>query len=289
MDTEIQSLMEVLVAFWTALRNFAVTLILPSRLVQIAVAFGCWALAWLTMRWLGPHYENWMRSLEGRAKWQLRVLLVLHKRMTLLFFSVYLWASAYLFSFIFAFPSRRYLLVLIATIATAWVLIRIAAQLIRNKFMRRLVIWGLSIYAALYYLGFLDEAAATLDSLSLTMGNFSITALGLLKALVVTAILFAFARLISSTATTRIRSNEDISPSMRVLSVKFLQIVLYSAAFFLGLKAVGFDLTGLAVLSGAIGVGIGFGLQKVISNLVSGVIILLDKSIKPGDVISIKL
>ena len=287
MDTEIQSLMEVLVAFWTALRNFAVTLILPSRLVQIAVAFGCWALAWLTMRWLGPHYENWMRSLEGRAKWQLRVLLVLHKRMTLLFFSVYLWASAYLFSFIFAFPSRRYLLVLIATIATAWVLIRIAAQLIRNKFMRRLVIWGLSIYAALYYLGFLDEAAATLDSLSLTMGNFSITALGLLKALVVTAILFAFARLISSTATTRIRSNEDISPSMRVLSVKFLQIVLYSAAFFLGLKAVGFDLTGLAVLSGAIGVGIGFGLQKVISNLVSGVIILLDKSIKPGDVISI--
>ena len=57
--------------------------------------------------------------------------------------------------------------------------------------------------------------------------------------------------------------------------------------FFIGLKAVGFDLTGLAVLSGAIGVGIGFGLQKVVSNLVSGVIILLDKSIKPGDVISL--
>ena len=57
--------------------------------------------------------------------------------------------------------------------------------------------------------------------------------------------------------------------------------------FFIGLKAVGFDLTGLAVLSGAIGVGLGFGLQKVVSNLVSGVIILLDKSIKPGDVISL--
>jgi small-conductance mechanosensitive channel len=74
---------------------------------------------------------------------------------------------------------------------------------------------------------------------------------------------------------------------MRVLTVKFLQIVLFGAAFFIGLKAVGFDLTGLAVLSGAIGVGIGFGLQKVVSNLVSGVIILLDKSIKPGDVISL--
>jgi small-conductance mechanosensitive channel len=66
-----------------------------------------------------------------------------------------------------------------------------------------------------------------------------------------------------------------------------LQIFLYGAAFFLGLKAVGFDLTGLAVLSGAIGVGLGFGLQKVVSNLVSGMIILLDKSIKPGDVISL--
>ena len=74
---------------------------------------------------------------------------------------------------------------------------------------------------------------------------------------------------------------------MQVLVIKFLQVLLYGAAFFIGLKAVGFDLTGLAVLSGAIGIGLGFGLQKVVSNLVSGVIILLDKSIKPGDVISL--
>ena len=74
---------------------------------------------------------------------------------------------------------------------------------------------------------------------------------------------------------------------MQVLIVKALQIGLYGAAFFVGVKAIGIDLTGLAVLSGAIGVGLGFGLQKVVSNLVSGVIILLDKSIKPGDVISL--
>ncbi|HIF78659.1 MAG TPA: mechanosensitive ion channel, partial [Sulfitobacter sp.] len=84
-----------------------------------------------------------------------------------------------------------------------------------------------------------------------------------------------------------IRKNEDISPSMQVLAVKGVQILLYGLAFFIGVRAVGIDLTGLAVLSGAIGVGLGFGLQKVVSNLVSGVIILLDKSIKPGDVISL--
>jgi small-conductance mechanosensitive channel len=101
------------------------------------------------------------------------------------------------------------------------------------------------------------------------------------------SVLFTIARLISTTTATTIRKNEDISPSMQVLAVKGIQLFLYGAAFFMGVKTVGIDLTGLAVLSGAIGVGLGFGLQKVVSNLVSGVIILIDKSIKPGDVISL--
>ena len=109
----------------------------------------------------------------------------------------------------------------------------------------------------------------------------------MIVALVVIGALFTLARLISTTTAANIRKNEDISPSMQVLAVKGLQLALYGCAFFLGVKAVGIDLTGLAVLSGAIGVGLGFGLQKVVSNLVSGVIILLDKSIKPGDVISL--
>ena len=74
---------------------------------------------------------------------------------------------------------------------------------------------------------------------------------------------------------------------MRVLVAKLLQITLFTLAVVIGLRAIGLDLTGLAVFSGAVGVGIGFGLQKVVSNLVSGVIILLDKSVKPGDVISL--
>ena len=74
---------------------------------------------------------------------------------------------------------------------------------------------------------------------------------------------------------------------MRELIIKAVQVIMYGAVFFIGLKVLGFDLTGFAVLSGAVGVGLGFGLQKVVSNLVSGIIILLDKSIKPGDVISI--
>ena len=99
--------------------------------------------------------------------------------------------------------------------------------------------------------------------------------------------LFFAVRFVSASASTRIRRSADISPSIQVLTIKIMQVVLYSIAFFVGLKTVGVDLTGLAVLSGAVGVGLGFGLQKVVSNLVSGFILLLDKSIKPGDVISL--
>jgi small-conductance mechanosensitive channel len=162
-----------------------------------------------------------------------------------------------------------------------------ATRLVRNAFLRRSVTWGLWIYVTLYYLGLIDAFSGFLDGVAIEFGDFRLSALAIVKALVVTGILFTIARLISTTTSARIRENEDISPSMRVLAVKMLQITLYGAAFFIGLKAVGFDLTGLAVLSGAIGVGLGFGLQKVVSNLVSGVIILLDKSIKPGDVISL--
>ena len=287
MESDLQSLMQSLGTFWVSIQNFAVSLVLPSRLIQIAVAIVCFGLAWLTMRWIGPRFQAWMRSLEGHPKWHLRGLLILYKRLTLLIFALYVWIAAGVFSQIYAFPSRRYLLVLIATIATAWFCIRIAAQVVRNRFLRRIVIWGLSAYALLYYMGFLEETSAFLDSVAIHFGTFRLSALAILKALVVTGLLVTVARLIAGTASVRIRQNPDISPSMQVLSVKFLQIVLYSAAFFIGLKAVGFDLTGLAVLSGAIGLGLGFGLQKVVSNLVSGVIILLDKSIKPGDVISL--
>ncbi|MCB2117597.1 MAG: mechanosensitive ion channel [Rhodobacteraceae bacterium] len=236
---------------------------------------------------MAPRFDDWIRSLEGRPKWQLRWLAVLRDRMRLGIFAAFAWLAAGGYAALYNFPSRRYLIVLAATIATAWFFIRVAAQLVKNRFLRQVTIWGLTIYATLYYTRFLGDATRFLNGLAVQFGDFRLSALAVLKAALVTTLLFFGARVLALGAARKISANEDISPSMRVLTVKFLQIALYSAAVFIGLKAVGFDLTGLAVLSGAIGVGLGFGLQKVVSNLVSGVIILLDKSIKPGDVISL--
>jgi len=262
-------------------------LLLPSRLWQIGILFICIVVAWALTRWIKPTFHEWIRTLAGRPKWQLRALLVLHRRLGLIIFSILIWIAATVMAEITPFVSRRFLLELIGTITIAILLVGFAARLVQNTFLRQVVTWFLWIYVTLYYLGIVDEISNFLDSLALSLGDMRVSLLTVLQALIAIGVLFTFARVATSTATERIHANSEISPSMKVLAVKFLQVLLFGSAFFLGLKAVGVDLTGLAVLSGAIGVGLGFGLQKVVSNLVSGVIILLDKSIKPGDVISI--
>lgn len=259
----------------------------PSRFMQVLLLFALFLLAWGITALISPRFDAWIRAQEGMAKGRLRLLVLMRNRLRGLIFVVLAWASVAAIQLYTPFPSRRYLVVLWASIATAWVLIGLVSRLIRNPLMRRALRWMAWIYVTLLYLGFLQPASDFLDSLSLSFGDFRISALGVLKAVIVTGALFTAARVVTQGAARRIAANADIAPSFGVLAVKLLQIVLYGAAFFLGLKAVGFDLTGLAVLSGAIGVGLGFGLQKVVSNLVSGVIILLDKSVKPGDVISL--
>jgi small-conductance mechanosensitive channel len=275
---------EALVAQATA---FAQSLTTPGwRLYQILIILGlillCHGLAW----GLGARMDAWMRGLEGWPKWRLRALVVIRRRLRLILFVAVAWPLVWTMREA-TWPSRSYMISIAATLATAWLLVGLAARLVRNKALRRLVTWALWIYVTLYVLDLTGTAAGFLDGLAIEFGSFRLSALAVVKALVVTGLLVALARSTTQITAARIRANEDFSPSMQVLAIKVTQVALYGAAFFIGLKAVGFDLTGLAVLSGAIGVGLGFGLQKVVSNLVSGIIILLDKSIKPGDVISL--
>lgn len=281
-------LKDELVRLWHTGLTFVSDLLQPGwKLWQLLIILGLMLLAWVIRRWAVERMTAWMRGQTGRPKWQLRWLVMVRNRLGLIIFALLAWTVYFIMLEIFRWPSRSYLVGLAATIGTAWMVVSFVARLVRNPFLRKIVNWGLWAYVTLFYLGVLDETKEVLDGLAISAGDFRLSILGAITALVVIGILFTGARFVSATTSNRISKNEDISPSMRVLVVKLLQIVLYAGAFFLGLKAIGFDLTGLAVLSGAIGVGLGFGLQKVVSNLVSGVIILLDKSIKPGDVITI--
>ncbi len=265
---------------------FLTGLLRPWNAYQLGIALAVFALAHLLAMVVAPRLYDWMRGLEGRPKWQMRILVILHRRIRMILFVAIIWL-------VFAvmqettWPSRSYILGVIAELATAWLFIAFAARLIANAFLRAVVRYGAWAWVTLSILNLTGEAQTVLDSFSLTLGETRISLWLVLQAAVVLSLLIFLARFATTATSARIRSNEEISPSMQVLATKFLQVALYGTAFFYGLGLVGVDLTGLAVLSGAIGVGLGFGLQKVVSNLVSGIIILLDKSIKPGDVISL--
>lgn len=279
-------LMQSAEALLAQVRLFLTTLILPWRLYQIGMILTMVALSWGLAHLASARLKDWLRAQEGMERPRLRLFLLIDRKMQLILFTIMAWVL-YAVMREMTWPSRSQLIGLAATIATAWVIIFFLTRLIVNRTLRRIVTWGVWIWVTLHLLDFLDPMTRFLNSLAITFGDFRLSALTIIKALAVTGLLIAGARLLSRGVIRRLSRNEDISPTVRVLVAKLLQVVLFTAAVLIGLKAVGFDLTGLAVFSGAVGVGLGFGLQKVVSNLVSGVIILLDKSIKPGDVISI--
>ncbi|MDB4052817.1 mechanosensitive ion channel [Octadecabacter sp.] len=265
---------------------FITSLFRTWNLYQVAIALGLLLLSLGLRKIFAPRLHEWMRTREAWPKWRLRWLLVIHKRLGGIIFVLLIWAVVLAMREI-TWPSRSYLLGIIATLATAWLVVTFATRLIANPLLRSVVRYGAWIWVTLTILGITDESEQLLDSIALKLGETRISLWLLLQAAFILGVFFMVARFLSRTTSAQIKRNDDISPSMQVLLIKFLQVVLFGAAFFIGLRTVGFDLTGLAVLSGAIGIGVGFGLQKVVSNLVSGIIILLDKSIKPGDVITV--
>ena len=174
-----------------------------------------------------------------------------------------------------------------ASLLAVWLAIRLTSNLVRDPGWAKaitVIAWAL---AALSILGLLDDATNVLDGVAITIAGVRISALLVLNAILSLAILLWAAILASRILERRITQSVQITPTFQVLLIKLLKVVLVGIAIAVALSTVGIDLTAFAVFGGAIGLGIGFGLQKIVSNLISGVIILLDKSIKPGDVIKV--
>ncbi|EYD73104.1 mechanosensitive ion channel family protein [Limimaricola hongkongensis] len=258
----------------------------PWNAWQLVILVGVFALAHLGRAWLGPKLHDWMRAREGWPRWRMRYAVTLHRRLRAVLFVGLVWIAVAAVRQLDPAGGAAVLRI-VANLATGWLFVALVARLIANPLLRGLVRYGAWTWITLRILDLTTETARLLDSLAVQAGDLRISALLVVKAALVLGVAFFVARLLAQTSAHRIETNREISPSMQVLAVKLSQLFFYGIAVFVGLRAVGVDLTGLAVLSGAIGVGLGFGLQKVVSNLVSGLIILLDKSIKPGDVISV--
>jgi small-conductance mechanosensitive channel len=178
-------------------------------------------------------------------------------------------------------------LITVASLLTAWVLIRLASMLVNNATISRVIAFSAWTVAALNIFGYLDITMALLDSWAINIGQVRLSPLSAIK--IALALWFALwlANALSSLLERQLHRSTNTNASTRVLISKLTRITLVLLAILIALSSVGIDLTALAIFSGALGVGLGFGLQKIFSNLVSGVILLMDKSIKPGDVISL--
>ena len=223
------------------------------------------------MGWPAP-LRLFMRVLVGSASTAVFALLMTLARLVML-------SSTW--------PSRSYLLSVAASLAFAWLIICLVTSVIRNPFIVRLVSLAAWLVAALSILGLLEPTIEALDSVSIVLGGLRLTPLLLIKLGVMLIVALWLTSIASNFVESRITRSADLTPSIQVLLIKVIRLALMVFAVAVVLSAAGINLSALAIFSGAAGVGIGFGLQKIVANFISGIILLADKSVKPGDLITI--
>jgi small-conductance mechanosensitive channel len=261
------------------------TLLDPWVLVQLGIVAGGLALGWLLGRRIESALEPRVRAVHGRPR-LLRLLALLLRRTR--------WITAALLIGIAIIavpgdnlPSRVAFATAAFYLIVAWVAISVVSRLVRNRPLARLLAWVAWTFVALEIVGAFEAITRALDSAAVHVGTTRISAWLVVQAIILVALLLWAAVTIGNFAERRLSQSADLTPSLRVLIGKLVKVFLVTVAGLAALALVGIDITALTFFSGALGLGIGFGLQKVVSNFVSGIIILLDKSIKPGDTIAI--
>lgn len=254
-------------------------------LIQLTIIAVFLVLALLLARRYRPILEERVRdkgSMQGLRRLANSVL----SRLDLLFFVILL-GIAYLITSVAAWPASNYLIYVAALLTGAWLIISIVVQGLRNRLLRQLFGYCAWIYVAAALFGVVDDTRSILDSVGFNVGTLRVSILSVVRTSLLLAAALWAALALGNYLDRRIRKVDDLTPSLQALFGKVARITLIIVAASIALSGLGVDLTALTVLSGALGVGLGFGLQKVVSNFISGIIILVDHSIKPGDTISL--
>ena len=257
----------------------------PTALVQIGLIAVLLVLSFVIDRRVEPLLKEHARGIKGMPG-LLRVVVAFLHRFEWLFFAGFL-AVAYLITSLTGWPDSNYVIYIVMLLSAAWLFISVASHALRSRMLRKLFAYVAWAYVAALILGIVDDVAAMLDGAGFSIGSIRISLLTITQAAMLFAIAMWLSYSVGNFLDRRIQNIDELTPSLRVLLGKITRISLLVIAALVAISGLGIDLTALTVLSGAVGVGIGFGLQKVVSNFISGIIILVDQSIKPGDTITL--
>jgi small-conductance mechanosensitive channel len=169
----------------------------------------------------------------------------------------------------------------------AWLVIRLAADVVPNAALAQLIAVLAWVVAALNIVHLMGPTLDLLDRAAILVGGLRVSLLTVVKGVLSLTVLLWAATVVSALFERRMTRVSEITPRARVLLGKLLKTTLVILAVVLSLTSIGVDLSSFALFTGALGVGVGLGLQRTVSNLFSGIVLLLDKSIKPGDVIDV--
>lgn len=175
-----------------------------------------------------------------------------------------------------------------ASLLNAWIIVRLITSNMRVGLWSKILAFATWTIAALYILRLLDPVTSSLDAVALEFGGTRLSLLKIITSGVIAYFALWLGRVTGNAAQSQLRSTKSLTPSMAGLLGQVAKIGLMVVAGVIALYATGFNLTALTVFSGAIGIGIGFGLQAIFSNFISGVIILLEKSITVSDFIELQ-
>lgn len=170
----------------------------------------------------------------------------------------------------------------------AWIIIGLTTSLLKERFWAQSVAAVCYLMTGLFGLALVESSINLLDGLQFTVGNLTVSAWTILAGMIAFALTLWISLAVARIAEAQIQLIPRLSPSLKVLIAKIIRILLITVAGITAIGSIGIDLSAFAFLGGAVGIGLGFGLQKVVSNFVSGIILLMDNSIKPGDVIEIE-
>lgn len=252
---------------------------------QLAVIVVSLSLAWLVngaLRAYVMHHapENWRLGIGGINR-------VLFPLSSLLF--------VLLGEFILQYWQRTSVLNLVSKLLVAMAAVRLLVYAIRYiiapggllKALENSIALLIWLMLALHLTGLHDNVVAGLESVEFNIGKSTVNLLLVLQGLLTIVVTIFMALYLGRILENKLMRVEQVDPGMRFMLTKVMRVILLFIAVLVGLSAVGLDLTLLSVFGGALGVGLGFGLQRIASNYVCGFIILLDKSIKLGDIVTI--